>query len=400
MAWEVAFVLPNIQVHEPTETTHMALVPYNNPRVRELRRKHPVLNRYLSRFSDAIGEKVRPSVLMHRHPSPRSTRTPDAFAGFRDLLAISVVPMSRARGLTQRTRSAAIQYSNYFDPFPWFVTNDYQNILLATPSVTHFNDVNTFRGHTHADLFIHQLKDFEIDHVLLKRLIEEWRLRFAVKNPSTHSVALFRSLNMATQAARMPAATGVTLFDIGRLMILWSSAFEILINPGLGHNNKQLGRIYDKLETVQWVTPFARRCIYSVYGSPDKKRGAACWLYSLIHKLRNDFVHGNPVDRKKIRLPCTNAPLWMHVAPLYRLMLTAHLDLSFKTPFPKGDIEAFSKVYWERSAFLEAQKLMEEAIRSAKPRSVHKGRKLRVYDRTPHQRILRAGRMPLTHRAP
>jgi hypothetical protein len=397
MAWEVAFVLPNVQVQLPIETTHMALVPFNHVRVRELRAEHAVLDRYLARFTDAVGEKVEPSVLMHRYPSPKTTRTHDAFAGFRDLLAISVVPVSRARSLTQRSRPTAIHFSNYFDPFPWFVTNDYKAILLATPSVTHFNEISKFRGHSHADLFTHQLSDYEIDQVLLERLIEEWRLRFAVKNPSKDSVTLFRSLNMAAQAARMPAATGVTLFDVGRLMILWSSAFEILVNPGLGHDNKQLGRIYDVLETVQWVTPFARQRIYSVYGSPRQKRGAACWLYSLIHKLRNDFVHGNPVDRRQIKLPGTKLPLWMHVAPLYRLMLTAYLDLSFKKPFPKGNTEAFSRVYFECSDFLRAQKLMEEAIRSAKPRSISKGKKLAVYDNTPHQRILRAKRTLLTH---
>lgn len=397
MPWEVAFVLPNVQVYQPIETTHMALVPFAYPRVQELRAQHPVLDRYLAKFTDAVGEKVEPSVLMHRYPSPKTTRTPDAFSGFRDLLALSVVPISRARGLTQRARPPAIHYSNYFDPFPWFVTNDYRAILLATPSVTHFNEIGKFRGHTHADLFTHQLSDFEVDHVLLKRLIEEWRLRFAVKKPSTDSVALFRSLNMAAQASRMPASTGVTLFDVGRLMILWSSAFEILVNPGQGHDNRQLGRIYDRLEAAEGVTPFARRRIYSVYGSPGQKRRAACWLYSLIHKLRNDFVHGNPVDRKKIVLPGTKAPLWMHVAPLYRLMLTAHLDLSFKKPYPRGDLEGFVKIRLERTDFLAAQKLMEEAIRSAKPRSVSKGKKLAVYDRTPHRRMLRAGRVSATH---
>ena len=190
MAWEVSFVLPNVLVKQSIETSHIALVSHDHPRVRELRKQHPVLNRYLSRFTDAVGERVRPSVLLHRNPSPKSTRSSDAFAGFRDLLAMSVVPMSRAQGLTQRSRPQAIHYSNYFDPFPWFVTNDYQNILLSTPAITHFNEIPKFKGHTHADLFTHQLQDYEIDHVLLRQLIVEWSKRFTVTAAASHGSTL------------------------------------------------------------------------------------------------------------------------------------------------------------------------------------------------------------------
>jgi hypothetical protein len=52
--------------------------------------------------------------------------------------------------------------------------------------------------------------------------------------------------------------------------------------------------------------------------------------------------------------------------------------------------EAVRCVAMERMEFLEAQELMEGAVRSAKPNSVSKAKKLRVYDRTPHRRILRA----------
>lgn len=391
MPWEVAYVLPNVQIQLPIETSHTALFPYGHARVKELRKQHPVLERYLARFTDAVGQKIQPSVLMHRSPSPRSTRTADAFAAFRDLLAISIVPMARAQAVTERSRPSRILYSNFFDPFSWFVTNDYKNILLASPAVTHFHNIETFRGHTHPELFTHHLDEYEIDRVLLTRLIEEWNKCFAVKKPSAHSTTLFRSINVAAQAARMPSATAPTLFDIGRLMILWSSAFEILVHPGY-HDQKQLSRIYDKLEEVEWVTSFAKRRVYKIYGSPTAKRVAACWLYSHIHKLRNAFVHGNAVDRKMIRLPRTSGPLWMHAAPLYRLMLTAYLDLSFKTPAPTGDLQVRMNHQFARLEHVEAQRLMEQAIRSAKPRSVSRRRKLGVYDRTPHQRILRAGR--------
>lgn len=397
MAWEVAYVLPNLQIKKAIESEFISLVPFNHPRVRELRRDYSVLNRYLSRFSDAVGQRVKPSVILHRHPSPKSTRTPEAFGGFRDLLAMSVVPEARARGLTERIRPSRVLYSNSFDPYPWIVTNDYENILLVSPAVLHFNEIDKFRGHTHPELSTHDLQDREIDEPLLARLIEEWSLRFTTKKPTRRSVALFRSMNMASQAARMPAATSGTLFDIGRLMILWASAFEILIHPGY-YDKLALSRIYDLLETIEWDTRFAKRRIYKVYGNPGKKRVAACWLYSLIHQLRNDFIHGNPVDRKKIVLPGTKGALWMHAAPLYRLMLTAYLPLKFARPLPPlSDPMAFAAVASERIDFLRHQKLMEEAVRSAKPRSISRGRKLRVYDRTPHQRVLRAGRVPAAH---
>jgi hypothetical protein len=199
---------------------------------------------------------------------------------------------------------------------------------------------------------------------------------------------------MAAQAARTPRdSAGVSLYDVGRLMILWASAFEILVHPGTPNVDKGLGRIYDLLETIEWRTRFAKRRVYKIYGSPTKKRVAASWLYSLIHRLRNDFTHGNPVSSNKFVFDGGNAPMWMHAAPLYRLMLTAYLPLKFTKSFPPiSKSKLLAAVSSERFYFYKTQGLMEDAVRSAKPRSVSRGRKLKVYERGSHQRIMRAGR--------
>lgn len=45
-------------------------------------------------------------------------------------------------------------------------------------------------------------------------------------------VALTRSLNMAYHASLLPAGTDTTFYDVGRIVSLWVSAFEILVHPG------------------------------------------------------------------------------------------------------------------------------------------------------------------------
>jgi hypothetical protein len=51
---------------------------------------------------------------------------------------------------------------------------------------------------------------------------------------------------MAVAASKMPATVDVRLFDLGRIVSLWISAFEILAHPGMGTSG--LFRVYDLLD--------------------------------------------------------------------------------------------------------------------------------------------------------
>lgn len=60
-----------------------------------------------------------------------------------------------------------------------------------------------------------------------------------------------------------------------------------------------------------------------------------CWLYSELYKARNDFLHGNPLTDKPLDVGSTD--LFWIAACLYRLALTAFLDISFENTGEERD---------------------------------------------------------------
>jgi hypothetical protein len=95
----------------------------------------------------------------------------------------------------------------------------------------------------------------------------------------------------------MPGAADLTQFDLGRSVGLWVSAFEILIHQG-PKQRVGLTDVYDQLEAVSWGKK-ARPRRYKPHNSKIR-RNLACWIYDQIYGARNDFMHGNPVDRRSL----------------------------------------------------------------------------------------------------
>src|SRR4029077_4294644 len=103
-----------------------------------------------------------------------------------------------------------------------------------------------------------------IDRPLLDALLRRWREHFGTDSRRHENVALFRSLNMALSASMLPGNVEVTVYDIGKTIALWVSAFEILAHPGTsGVGFKQ---VYQLLERVGWKLSECRESIYQPYG--------------------------------------------------------------------------------------------------------------------------------------
>lgn len=331
MSWRVEFALPNLTVAQPIEARYIALVPRHDARVIEHRQKYPNLDKFLSSFTDTHGVRVEPSILLSRQPSPVSARTADALAGFRDVLVVASILKGRADRLVYGKRLSRALYSNVFDPYPWAFDKKYEDIFAITPAIGAYHVIKDFRAQCAPDIPVVDVQPRDFDHPLLSRLLEEWVAHFETYDPPQRSEKLFRSLNVASQAMRAPGAKGVTIHDFGRAMMLWASAFEILVHPG---NAERVMRshVCDLLEKVDWVTEFCKQRIYPRSWEATAMQPVACYLYELIYNVRNLFTHGNPVGVDDLKAPNATEHLWMHAAPLYRLALTAYLDMSFKQP--------------------------------------------------------------------
>jgi hypothetical protein len=365
--WKPVFVLPNIDIDEPIDGELAVLAPASDRRVAGLGRAHPNFKAFLARFADAFGVKLTPTVLLVRADAPKTFYTVDAVASFRDLIALSVVAYNRALEL-KYPRGHRVLFGNAFAFYPWMIDRNYQHLVGSTPAILGLHEVGKFRGQSSPELFRTKLGDAAIDRPLLAELLTRWRRRYADAAPAWPDVALFRSLNMAHHASLLPAASDTTFYDVGRLVSLWVSAFEILVHPG-GDGQANRDKVFDLLEGVTWQLRGCAEKRFKTGGKNKFKRTLGSWLYQGLYNRRNDFLHGNPVSQADLRLSASGRNLFDYAAPLYRLALTSFLPLAFSRSMPPmTDPEAFGGYLANHLEFFDPQHTFEEALLTARER--------------------------------
>lgn len=370
-SWRAMAVLPNIELETPVEGGLAALVGHEDPRLKAIRRAHPNFHRLLSRFTDAFGVKLRPAVLIQRADAPDWTRNIDAIASFRDVVAIATVPYNRALEINH-PQGHRITFANAFWLYPWMLDRDNEHLIANTPGMLALHQFEAFKGQSTPEMPCVTLSERDLDLPLMDALLARWHQRYEPQRPDWADRALFRSLNMANQAAQLPAGMDTTFYDVGRMIALWVSAFEILAHPGKGMSG--LPKVYDLLDRLEWNYSRSATNRYKAYPKKPNspRRTAACWLYGEIHKARNDFLHGNDVTPARLRIGNGEHNLFHLAAPLYRLALTAFLPLTSSRPVPSvSDTEAFAAEIVRRLSFEHYQGVAEKAILLARGLDLH-----------------------------
>jgi hypothetical protein len=362
--WTPIFVLPNVPLRTAIGCELAALAPAHDPRVAAVKRVHPSFKRFLNRFSDNFGEKFEPAVLLVSADAPAAIREVAALASFRDLVAISTISLSRALELRHR-RGHRVMFGEAFAIYPWMLDRHYKDVIGSTPAILGMHEVVKFKGQSSPSLFRIVLDDNDIDQPLLAALMDQWRRCYTTPGPTWADVALFRSLNMAYNASLLPAGTDTTFFDVGRVVSLWVSAFEILVHPG-GDGQANRDKVFQLIESTPWTIAASGAAVHDTGGRAKVKRTLASWLYQVLNDRRNDFLHGNPVEPADLMLPIPQRTIFEFAAPLYRLALTAFLPLTDGRPMPPaGEPEAFGAYIAEHMKFMNPQKRAEEAILTA-----------------------------------
>jgi hypothetical protein len=321
MEWFPAAVLPNIQLSASIEGEGIALAPPYDPRVQAA---HANFRKFLDRFTDAFRRTLEPvSLIVNQDLISKSTDMA-VLAAFRDLLALSVIPYARA--LNQNHRQwPRICYSDSFWLYPWMLNKENEYLVANTPAIRGLEAVEEFHGQSSPALPV--LSVDELDRPLFEVLVRRWKRHYLGMRPRWEDRALFRSLNMAQHAAQLPAGSDTTLYDIGRLFGLWVSACEILSHPGRTGKSDIL-KVYGLLEQTSYSNPNAAARRFKAYGSKNARRCLPCWAYGRMHQFRNDFMHGNPIDNRRLT-PRMDRPSLFWIAPcLYRLALTGFLKLN------------------------------------------------------------------------
>ena len=261
--WILMFAVPHIDAQEPIEVPGIALVSLRDDRLKALAKKHRRFAMYLRRFKSEFGQQIWPSIIIRETSSPEEYRSVEAIAGFRDAIAVSVIPYSWALALCFEN-TFGIRYANWFSFYPWMIDAKYDGIVMQSMAQRGFHEVKALKAQTSAGFAYQPLAARMIDKPLLKAVLARWDARFKSRAPDRENVALFRSLNMALSAAMLPGNVEVTIYDIGRAIALWVSAFEILAHPGT--SNVGYRQVYNLLEKTRWNLTECKEAIYEPYG--------------------------------------------------------------------------------------------------------------------------------------
>ncbi len=363
MTWTPIWALPNIKLDKPVESEFFALAPSDDERVRGLTRQYPEFRKFIGKFTDVHGRRIYPALILQHTDAPTEIKTIDAVASFRDLLVASTVTKAWSYNLFFNNNRGRPDISTYFWVYPWMIDRNFENAIAHTPTTISLHDASAINAQSSPELIPINVSREDFDEPLLQALLYRWSERYLNPNPTWKNIALFRSLNIANQACQYPSNTDATIFDYGRIISLWVSAFETLVHPG-ANGKATLGKVYELLESVPWLD---KQCGYRRFSTrlnrAKARRNIACWIYNQVYDCRNAFLHGNPLDVSNFILPRSGRPL-INVAPsLYRLGLTSFLNLSsIVTPPPISNPEEYGKYLSELFSFNQPQEYAERAV--------------------------------------
>lgn len=317
----------------------------------------------MNRFKDTFRKRIEPALILRREDVPERLLSGEAAISFRDLLVASMVPYAQSRNLMYDNARNRVSYSTFFWVYPWMIDRNYEHIIANTPAILAIHTAEKFGGQSSPDLTPVQVRRSDFDEPLLQELLVRLRSRFTDRTSSWQHRALFRSLNMANQASLFPGGADATIYDFGRIIGLWISAFEVLVHPG-GSGQANARKVFRLLEDVPWLD---RKCGFRRYQTGGQnnrvRRNLACWVYERMYQCRNDFLHGNPVAVVNLVVPQSRRPLVAIAPTLYRLGLTSFLDLSWSDEEPRGpDADAIADWYNRWHDFTSPQRVMEEAL--------------------------------------
>ncbi len=329
MSWVIVAILPNVSFDRDIISDPIAIVSPDHALLAELRRAQPGLDQVLFGFKDEFGRRRRISVLL-RNSDWCDGFSSEAISGFRDAVGLSSYLLGRAKVLTA-PHNAKATWADFFEIYPWGVSPCGDYMRASTSALWGHELATKFNGQVAPALPSLRIQAWDIDRPLLSALIQAWR-SFYVDGKEDHSGrALFRSMNMAFAAGRMPAGPEIGLYDVGRSIALWVSAFEILAHPGVGYVGRR--QVVENIDKIVWCEERINKKKFLIKFSEGKKQTSLqanfpSYIMNKIYDARNAFLHGNQVDLATLELGRRKTLLHSLAGPLYRMAVAQQLGLN------------------------------------------------------------------------
>jgi hypothetical protein len=311
-------------------TKDIAIVSGEDSRLADDCQERPAVASLLASFRSPTGTAFSPACLIVRKSAPDPVATLDAILPFRNAVAVSFVLRARA-GAINEDGIRQPYWADTFDLFPAEVNNRGRLMMWTPARVDLMNHTREYRFGESP--FVGRMSALRnADSYLHYALASEWRRRFQSLRPSRFSRRLFRSLEVAYEAACIPTHNQESLQDWGVKIGLWVSAMEILARPTDGDVDQSVVRallakyswVDDQLDAPRYIVRFHRAGGKSI----AVRVNAIQKLCTLIYKARNDFLHGNPIGRTTLRGQ-HDISLPIAAGLVYRTALAAYLQYAY-----------------------------------------------------------------------
>jgi hypothetical protein len=254
-------------------------------------------------------------------------------------------------------------WAETFSIYPWMIDRHGNGLICRTPAMYGSHHVENFCGQADAQLPQYTVEPYVVDGPLFDEMLLRWHRRFRGDEATWEDRALFRSLNMARASMLMPGGLEFGFYDVGRLLTLWISAFEILLHPGPGGRVGET-QVLDVLDKAVWLDKRCTRRAKEVnLGKQTCLRTVASELYHKMYVLRNDFLHGNEVTAEQLTI--NEVPFLLLASSLYRVALATFLALHIPPIEDHPDEDAIVRYIGTLSYWKGPQRLHEEAVLKA-----------------------------------
>ena len=302
--WKLAFVMPSLSIKTPFENSEdpiVAIVPYNDARVRDICAISAGSNKLINSFIDSCGRKTEPSVLIIKENASIDLCQSDTLVSYRNIVALSIIFKGWACLGSQQPWLGPL-HSNSFDFCPITVGKD-DSLIYDTPA-----QICSIRNSSLVLMppeYVARACPTSFDKTLFDCLAGVWNDRYITQKANLKTLErIFRSIEMAYHAISVPLKNQSSIFDYGVNMSLWVSSFEILAH---GNTNVGLDTVLALIGGYVWGKDALNKFSYGRRITPKKDYketlstvNLAQKLYEELYILRNDFLHGNEIIADKL----------------------------------------------------------------------------------------------------
>jgi len=371
--WEIIRILPNLSIKGETPFIHrlIKIASPTDPDVgtTESDNVRTSWQNLLSSFQDTFGGKYIPAVLaVHKDfyskfaiEGVKAMEAMEAIKAFRNIAAVcTILPVRGNEITTQNIVGPA--YSDFFDLYP-MAPHVSGGVVFQAGTVRGSHKRPGFTGQCSPHIVYVKPRTFNIDEELWSDLIRAWDLCYYSKKNIKFFRRIFRSLEVAFHALRVPADQFTTIFDIGIKIALWISALEILSHPIRGR--------VDQAKVINFLTSHAwhsRQIKLRKYPSRNNSRTRITLIERLIqdfYNARHDFLHGNPTSERSLypfgdkrRRNLDDLGIF-----IYRAVLLVALKKSL--PSRKAKVPQDNTKFWRWIHKSQGHLWLEESLRSS-----------------------------------